>query len=93
MLTPICSLSDESIRLAAPPPREEEGTGRQRTMATAALCVTDAGDFIGSWIVKILLARGYAVRAPPATQIGTCWALAAASLPLWRFGESALLTL
>ncbi|AQK94393.1 Haloacid dehalogenase-like hydrolase (HAD) superfamily protein [Zea mays] len=38
-------------------------------MATAALCVTDAGDFIGSWIVKILLARGYAVRAPPATQI------------------------
>jgi hypothetical protein len=83
MLTPICSLSDESIRPAAPPPREEEGTGRQRTMAT------DAGDFIGSWIVKILLARGYAVRAPPATQIG----MAAASLPLWRDGESALLTL
>jgi nucleoside-diphosphate-sugar epimerase len=50
---------------------------------------TDAGDFIGSWIVKILLARGYAVRAPPATQIG----MAAASLPLWRDGESALLTL
>ncbi|PWZ20402.1 Cinnamoyl-CoA reductase 1 [Zea mays] len=28
----------------------------------AVVCVTGAGGFIGSWIVKILLARGYAVR-------------------------------
>ncbi|OEL26274.1 Cinnamoyl-CoA reductase 1 [Dichanthelium oligosanthes] len=27
-----------------------------------AVCVTGAGGFIGSWIVKLLLARGYAVR-------------------------------
>jgi len=26
------------------------------------VCVTGAGGFIGSWIVKMLLARGYAVR-------------------------------
>jgi cinnamoyl-CoA reductase len=26
------------------------------------VCVTGAGGFIGSWIVKLLLARGYAVR-------------------------------
>ncbi|KAL6629965.1 hypothetical protein ACP70R_029730 [Stipagrostis hirtigluma subsp. patula] len=28
----------------------------------AVVCVTGAGGFIGSWIVKLLLARGYAVR-------------------------------
>jgi NADP-dependent 3-hydroxy acid dehydrogenase YdfG len=32
-----------------------------RGMAKVA-CVTGAGGFIGSWIVKLLLARGYAVR-------------------------------
>jgi len=26
------------------------------------VCVTGAGGYIGSWIVKLLLARGYAVR-------------------------------
>ncbi|BAF08006.1 cinnamoyl-CoA reductase 1 [Oryza sativa Japonica Group] len=31
-------------------------------MAAAVVCVTGAGGFIGSWIVKLLLARGYAVR-------------------------------
>ncbi|XP_052143253.1 cinnamoyl-CoA reductase 1-like [Oryza glaberrima] len=30
--------------------------------AAAVVCVTGAGGFIGSWIVKLLLARGYAVR-------------------------------
>ncbi|CAN6235385.1 unnamed protein product [Urochloa humidicola] len=31
-------------------------------MAVVLVCVTGAGGFIGSWIVKLLLARGYAVR-------------------------------
>ena len=35
--------------------------GRRPAMAVL-VCVTGAGGFIGSWIVKLLLARGYAVR-------------------------------
>lgn len=31
-------------------------------MAGGVVCVTGAGGFIGSWIVKLLLARGYSVR-------------------------------
>jgi hypothetical protein len=41
---------------SVPAPLEES-----RGMAKV-LCVTGAGGFIGSWIVKLLLARGYAVR-------------------------------
>ena len=36
--------------------------GRRPAMAVL-VCVTGAGGFIGSWIVKLLLARGYAVHA------------------------------
>lgn len=36
------------------------------------VCVTGAGGFIGSWIVKILLARGYAVRGT-SRRAGTPW--------------------
>jgi cinnamoyl-CoA reductase len=32
-------------------------------MPASAVCVTGAGGFIGSWLVKELLRRGYAVRA------------------------------
>jgi nucleoside-diphosphate-sugar epimerase len=38
------------------------------------VCVTGAGGFIGSWIVKMLLARGYAVRGT-SRRAGTPWAL------------------
>ena len=34
-----------------------EAPGRGQTV-----CVTGAGGYIGSWIVKLLLERGYAVR-------------------------------
>jgi len=29
---------------------------------TTTVCVTGAGGYVGSWIVKLLLERGYAVR-------------------------------
>jgi len=32
------------------------------TAAEQVVCVTGAGGFIGSWLVKELLQRGYAVR-------------------------------
>ena len=39
-------------------------TGRLGHLTTTkkVVCVTGAGGFIASWIVKLLLARGYAVR-------------------------------
>lgn len=65
-------LSHASPRLLLSPPalclaasaREGVGTTRpaRRKMAAKVVCVTGAGGFIASWIVKLLLERGYTVR-------------------------------
>ncbi|KAF7099884.1 hypothetical protein CFC21_101468 [Triticum aestivum] len=49
---------------------EATATGRGQTV-----CVTGAGGYIGSWIVKLLLAKGYAVRGTvrnPGTYYMSC---------------------
>uniref|UniRef100_A0A453L5I7 NAD-dependent epimerase/dehydratase domain-containing protein n=1 Tax=Aegilops tauschii subsp. strangulata TaxID=200361 RepID=A0A453L5I7_AEGTS len=36
---------------------------RRRRMAPPRVCVTGGGGYIASWLVKLLLSRGYAVHA------------------------------
>ena len=35
----------------------------ENAMSGKTVCVTGAGGFIGAWLVKLLLSRGYAVHA------------------------------
>jgi hypothetical protein len=48
--------------------------------AGATVCMTGAGGFIASWLVKLLLSRGYTVHGTPRPQCGIwhytlpfCW--------------------
>jgi GDP-D-mannose dehydratase len=43
-------------------PEASNGDGQQQQQQQQLVCVTGAGGFIGSWVVKELLLRGYRVR-------------------------------
>lgn len=65
-------MRDEIVESGAPPPSfgSHEKEGRKMSSESEAapgtgklVCVTGASGYIASWLVRLLLARGYTVRA------------------------------